>query len=88
MATISIRGLNEELTRRLKKEAAATQKSVNQLVLDLLTQHVGLDKKKRNLPTNTMTWMNYLGDGMKKILTLFKEKLIQKDKLMMNFGNE
>lgn len=47
MATISIRGLNEELTRRLKKEAAATQKSVNQLVLDLLTQHVGLDKKKK-----------------------------------------
>ena len=47
MGSISIRGLNEELTRRLKQEAKATHKSLNQLVLDLLKRHTGLDKKKK-----------------------------------------
>lgn len=47
MGAISIRGVDEELTNRLKKEAKTSQKSLNQLVLDLLKHHVGLDKKKK-----------------------------------------
>lgn len=47
MGAISIRGLDEELTRRLKLEAKASQKSLNQLVLDLLKRHAGMDKKKK-----------------------------------------
>jgi len=47
MGAISIRGVNEELAKRLKQEADSNQKSLNQLVLDLLRHHVGLDKKKR-----------------------------------------
>ena len=47
MGAISIRGVDKELTNRLKKEAETSQKSLNQLVLDLLKHHVGLDKKKK-----------------------------------------
>ena len=47
MGAISIRGVDKELTNRLKKEAETSQKSLNQLVLDLLRRHVGLDKQKK-----------------------------------------
>ncbi len=47
MGAISIRGVNEELTKRLKKEAKMAQKSLNQLVLEIISQHAGLNKKKQ-----------------------------------------
>jgi hypothetical protein len=47
MSAISIRGIDEELARLLRKEAESRHKSLNQLVLDLLKSHVGLDKKKK-----------------------------------------
>ena len=47
MQSISIRGVDEQLAGRLKKEAAKQGKSVNQLVLETLRQHVGLDKELR-----------------------------------------
>lgn len=47
MGSISIRGVDEELARRLKKEAKMAQKSLNQLVLEIISQHAGLRKKKK-----------------------------------------
>jgi hypothetical protein len=47
MGAISIRGVNEELARRLKNEAKIAKKSLNQLVLEIISQHVGLNKKKQ-----------------------------------------
>jgi len=44
---MSLRGVDEELTARLKSEAAESGKSVNQLVLELLRRHAGLEKTKR-----------------------------------------
>ena len=47
MSSLSIRGLDNNLSEQLKKAASAEQKSVNQLVIDILTQHVGLTKNKK-----------------------------------------
>ena len=47
MKSLSIRGLDNELSERLKKIASAEQKSVNQFVIDTLKQHLGLMKNKR-----------------------------------------
>ena len=46
MKSMSIRGANDQLISLLKESAAASNKSVNQLVLDVLQKFVGLDKKK------------------------------------------
>ena len=46
MGTLSIRGLDNDLSEQLKKTAFSEQKSVNQLVIDVLKLHLGLTKKK------------------------------------------
>ena len=46
MASISLRGIDEELAARLKQQASEAGKSVNQFVLDMLRQEAGLTKKK------------------------------------------
>ncbi|OQY21656.1 MAG: antitoxin [Desulfobacteraceae bacterium 4572_35.2] len=46
MKSMSIRGANDQLVSLLKDRAAASNKSVNQLVLEVLQKFVGLDKKK------------------------------------------
>jgi len=47
MSTLSIRGLDKSLSEQLKKTAQAEQKSVNQFVIDVLKQNLGLAKHKR-----------------------------------------
>ena len=47
MGSLSIRGVDAELTSLLKKRAEMENKSVNQLVLETMQQHVGLKKNKR-----------------------------------------
>ena len=47
MSSLSIRGLDNDLSERLKKVASAEHKSVNQFVIDILKQHLGLTKNKR-----------------------------------------
>lgn len=47
MSSLSIRGIDPDLANTLKQQAQSTGKSVNQLVLDVLQEHVGLHKKKR-----------------------------------------
>ena len=46
MAALSIRGIDDTLAARLKKEAASSNRSVNQVVLEILRSRMGLDKKK------------------------------------------
>lgn len=45
MTHLSIRGIDPELATTLKQQAQASGKSVNQLVLDVLKEHLGLHKK-------------------------------------------
>ena len=47
MGSLSIRGLDEELSDRLKKVASEQQKSVNQFVIDILKQQLGITKSKK-----------------------------------------
>lgn len=47
MGSISIRSVDEQLADRLKQQARVSKKSVNQLVLEILKRHVGLEKEKR-----------------------------------------
>ncbi|MDP2904296.1 MAG: hypothetical protein Q8N96_14515 [Methylovulum sp.] len=47
MSNLSIRGIDPELATTLKQQAQASGKSVNQLVLEVLKEHVGLHKKKQ-----------------------------------------
>jgi hypothetical protein len=46
MGSISIRGVDDQLSLLLKEKATETNKSVNQLVLDILKSTVGLQKKR------------------------------------------
>ncbi len=47
MTSLSIRGVEEQLSTILKQQARASRKSLNQLVLEILRQHAGLEKEKR-----------------------------------------
>ena len=47
MGSISIRGVDDQLALLLKQKAAASQKSVNQQVLDILRSSLGLKKAKK-----------------------------------------
>lgn len=47
MGSISIRGIDDELAELLKKEAKVNNKSLNQLLLETLRKHAGLDKEKQ-----------------------------------------
>jgi hypothetical protein len=46
MGNLSIRGIDPDLAASLKQQAMLSGKSVNQLVLEVLKEHTGLNKKK------------------------------------------
>ena len=50
MSNLSIRGIDPDLATSLKQQARASGKSVNQLVLDVLKEHMGLHIKKHFTP--------------------------------------
>ena len=47
MKAITIRGIDSSVSEKLKQVAKTEGKSVNQLVLDLIKQNVGMQKKKK-----------------------------------------
>ena len=47
MRSLSIRGVDEQLAELLKQEARSTNRSVNQVILETLRKHAGLEKVKR-----------------------------------------
>ena len=47
MKTITVRGLDETITKNLKRMAGQKGKSVNQFVLDTLKERLGLKKEKK-----------------------------------------
>ena len=52
MKAITIRGINSDMSVKLKQVAESEKKSVNQLVLDLLKQNIGMQKEKRYTKTH------------------------------------
>jgi predicted CopG family antitoxin len=47
MKAITIRGIDATVSEKLKQTAKKEGKSINQLVLDLIRQNVGMQKKKK-----------------------------------------
>lgn len=47
MSSLSIREVDPQLAAILKEQAKKSQKSINQFVLEILRQHLGLMKEKR-----------------------------------------
>ena len=47
MGSLSIRGVDNHLATLLKEKAVVADKSVNQIVLEILRKYVGLEKPKR-----------------------------------------
>lgn len=47
MKAITIRGIDSSVSEKLKQIAKTEGKSINQLVLDLIRQHVGMQKQKK-----------------------------------------
>ena len=47
MKAVTIRGIDSELSEKLKQEAKKNGKSVNQLTIELIQESLGLKKEKR-----------------------------------------
>lgn len=47
MKSISIQGIDEQLSALLQQQAAAARKSVSQFILDTLRTQLGLEKEKK-----------------------------------------
>ena len=47
MKAITIRGIDSSVSLKLKQVADTEKKSVNQLVLDMIKQNIGMQKKKK-----------------------------------------
>lgn len=47
MGSLSIRGVDENIAKLLKKTAEQTQTSVNQVVIEAIKKHLGVDKEKQ-----------------------------------------
>ncbi len=48
MKAITIRGIDTEISSRLKQIAEEEKKSVNQLVVEMIRQYTGMKKEKRH----------------------------------------
>lgn len=48
MKTLSLRGIDEEIEKALKKEAQRAKTSINKTILNLIKESIGLGKKRRN----------------------------------------
>ena len=47
MKAITIRGIDSAVSSKLKQAAEKEKKSVNQLVLDMIKQNIGMQKKEK-----------------------------------------
>jgi hypothetical protein len=47
MKAITIRGIDSSISSKLKQVAKNENKSVNQLVLDIIKQNIGMQKRKK-----------------------------------------
>lgn len=54
-AQLTIRGVSDELNRRLSEQAKSDGKSVNALALGILEAAMGIDERRRRL-NRYMTW--------------------------------
>jgi len=54
MRQITLRGMDPEVERTIRRMAKTTGKSLNRLILDMIHQHTGLSKKNKNPPAASL----------------------------------
>mgnify|MGYP000620969163 FL=1 len=50
MRQITLRGMDPEVERTIRRMAKTTGKSLNRVILDMIYQYTGLNKKNKNPP--------------------------------------
>jgi hypothetical protein len=54
MAQITLRGIDPEIERKIRRMARKSGKSLNRVVLDIIYQHTGLMKKGKRPPADSL----------------------------------
>jgi len=54
MRQITLRGMDPEVERTIRRMAKTTGKSLNRVILDMIHQYTGLNKKKKNPPAASL----------------------------------
>ena len=54
MAQITLRGIDPEIERKIRMMARKSGKSLNRVVLDIIYQHSGLNKKDKRPPADSL----------------------------------
>jgi hypothetical protein len=54
MAQITLRGIDNETERKIRREAKKKGKSLNKVILDMISQHGSRKKEKEELPANSL----------------------------------
>ena len=54
MRQITLRGMDPEVERTIRGMAKTTGKSLNRIILDMIYQHAGLNKKNKNPPAASL----------------------------------
>jgi len=54
MRQITLRGMDPEVERTVRRMAKTTGKSLNRVILDMIYQYTGLNKKNKNPPAASL----------------------------------
>ena len=54
MKQITLRGIDPEIEHQIRMMAKKSGKSLNRVVLDIIYQHSGLNKKEKKSPTDSL----------------------------------
>jgi len=54
MSQITLRGLDNETEKKIRREAKKKGKSLNKVILEMIGQHRGQKKEKEELPANSL----------------------------------
>ena len=54
MRQITLRGMDPEVERTIRRMAKTTGKSLNRIILDMIYQYTGLNKKNKNPPAASL----------------------------------
>jgi len=54
MAQITLRGIDPQIERKIRAMAKKSGKSLNRVILDMIYQHTGLNKKSKKSPADSL----------------------------------
>ena len=54
MTQITLRGLEPEIERKIRRMAKKSGKSLNRVILDMIYQHAGLGRKRKKAPADSL----------------------------------